>query len=348
MPNSPLRIIQVGLGGWGRSWAAELTKRPNLIETLAWVDVFPGMLELLQADLPVDPDRCFTSLAEALAAVEVDAVLVTTALPGHASVAIEALAAGKHVLVEKPIAATLADAQAMVDAAAAADRVLMVSQNYRFYPAARAASALIADGSLGPVGAVGLAFRKYNNTSPAGANPYYALADPLLLDMSIHHFDLMRFVLGQEPVSVNCHAWNPAWSHFVDPASAVATVVFDGGAVVDYRGSWASTGEPTLWAGDWVIECERGTIAWTGRDNTTLDGESVVVHPLDGEPYALELETDDPFDRLGSVAEFTAAIVEGREPITSGRANVRTLELTLGAIESSRTGLPHTFSKGTA
>lgn len=345
---APLRIIQVGLGGWGRSWAAELTKRPDLVETLAWVDGYPGMLDLLQAEVTVDPARCFTSLAEALATVDVDAVLVTTALPGHASVAIEALAAGKHVLVEKPIAASLEEAQAMVDAAAAADRILMVSQNYRFYPAARAAAALVAAGTLGAVGAVSVAFRKYGTAAPAGTSAHYALADPLLLDMSIHHFDLMRFVLGQEPVSVNCHAWNPAWSHFVDPAAAVATVVFDGGAVVDYQGSWASTGEPTLWAGDWRIECASGTIAWTGRDNTTLDGESVIVHPLDGEPYAIELATDDPFDRLGSVAEFSAAIAEGREPITAGRANLLTLDLTLGAIESSRTGLPHDFLRGTA
>jgi len=163
----PLRIIQVGLGGWGRSWAAELTKRPDLVTTLAWVDVYPDMLVQLQAEVPVDPARCFTSLAEALAAVDVDAVLVTTALPGHASVAIEALAAGKHVLVEKPIAATLDDAKAMVDAAAAADRTLMVSQNYRFYPAARAAAELIAGGTLGAVGAVSVAFRKYGTAAPA-------------------------------------------------------------------------------------------------------------------------------------------------------------------------------------
>ncbi|CAN5138830.1 Gfo/Idh/MocA family oxidoreductase [soil metagenome] len=344
----PLRIIQVGLGGWGRSWAAELTKRPDLVTTLAWVDVYPEMLVQLQAEVPVDPARCFTSLAEALAAVDVDAVLVTAALPGHASVAIEALAAGKHVLVEKPIAATLADARAMVDAAAAADRTLMVSQNYRFYPAARAAAELIAGGTLGAVGAVSVAFRKYGTAAPAGTSPHYQLADPLLLDMSIHHFDLMRFVLGQEPVSVSCHAWNPTWSHFVDPASAVATVVFDGGAVVDYQGSWASTGEPTLWAGEWVVECAGGTVAWTGRDNTTTDGDSVVVHPLEGEPYELELIADDVFDRLGSVAEFRSAIAEGREPMTSGRANLLTLDLTLGAIESSRTGLQYRTTKGTA
>jgi predicted dehydrogenase len=344
----PLRLIQVGLGGWGRSWAAELAKRPDLSTTLAWVDVFPGMLEQLQAEVPVDPARCFTSLAEALAAVEVDAVLVTTALPGHASVALEALAAGKHVLVEKPMAATLDEARAMVDAAAAADRTLMVSQNYRFYPAAQAVAALIADGALGAVGAVSVGFRKYGTAAPAGTSAHYLLADPLLLDMSIHHFDLMRFVLGQEPASVTCHAWNPAWSHFADPASAIATVVFDGGAVVDYTGSWASTGAPTLWGGDWVVECAEGTIAWTGRNDLTTEGDSVVVHPLGGTPYPIDLGTPGVFDRLGSIAEFRAAIAEGREPLTSGRANLLTLELTLGAIESSRSGLQYRIAKGTA
>ena len=342
----PLRFIQVGLGGWGRSWAEELAKRPDLSVTLAYVDVVPAMLTQLGEQLPVDPSLCHASLADALAAVDVDAVLVTTALPGHASVALEAIAAGKHVLVEKPIAATLADAQAMVDAAAAAGVLLMVSQNYRFYPAAQAVAKLVRDRALGEVGSVSVAFRKYGTGAPAGTNPHYLLSQPLLLDMSIHHFDLMRFVLGTDPLSVSCRAWNPSWSPFVDPASAVAVVGFEGGAVVTYQGSWASTGSPTLWAGDWVIECAQGTISWTGRDDATTAGDSVVVRTLNGGSSTLALPSTENFDRLGSVAEFAAAIREGREPMNNGAANLPSLELTLGAIESSRSGLPYIIAKG--
>lgn len=340
-PPSPLRILHAGLGGWGRSWAAELQKRPELLTTVGYVDVVPGMLELLRADLDVRPALCFASLADALAATDADAVLVTTALPGHAAVAIEALKAGKHVLVEKPLAATLSDARQMVRAAVDAGRVLMVSQNYRFYPAAQAVTRIIAEKTLGEVGAVTVKFRKYANDAAAGTNRHYVLPDPLLLDMSIHHFDLMRYVLGQEPVEVNCRAWNPAWSKFRDPASAIATVVFDGGAVVNYQGSWVSTHAETLWAGEWLIECSRGSIEWTGRADQHTAADSVTIRPLRGAAQIIDLPRPDTYDRIGSLAEFCSSIHEGRVPLTSAQANLATLALTLGAIESSKTNTRH-------
>ena len=312
-------------------------KHPGLLTTVGYVDVVPDMLELLRVDVEVDSSLCFASLAEAIAATDAEAVLVTTALPGHASVAIEALSAGKHVLVEKPFAATLSEARQMVKAAGDAGRVLMVSQNYRFYPAAQAVSRIIAEKALGEVGAVTVRFRKYANEAPVGTNRHYLLPDPLLLDMSIHHFDLMRYVLGQEPLEVSCRAWNPVWSKFTDPAAAIATVVFDGGAVVNYQGSWVSTQEETLWAGEWLIECSRGSIEWTGRADQHTAADSVVIRPLNGVAEVISLPRDPIYDRVGSLAEFCSAIQEGRPPLTSGRANLATLALTLGAIESSKT-----------
>lgn len=312
-------------------------KHPGLLTTVGYVDVVPEMLKLLRADVKADPSLCFASLAEALAVTDAEAVLVTTALPGHAAVAIEALSAGKHVLVEKPIAATLSDAQQMVDTAAASDRVLMVSQNYRFYPAAQKVSRLVREKALGDVGSATVKFRKYANMAPTGTNSHYGLADPLLLDMSIHHFDLMRYVLGQEPVHVDCHAWNPPWSKFTEPATAIATVVFDGGAVVNYQGSWVSTEQETLWAGEWLIECSGGSIEWTGRADTDTASDAVTVRPLNGPAQVLTLPRMDIFDRVGSLSEFRSAIREGRPPMTNGHANLGTLALTLGAIESSKT-----------
>jgi predicted dehydrogenase len=331
----PLRIVQVGLGGWGRSWSLELLQHPELAEILGYVDVAPAMLAALRAELPVPEAACFASLEEAIAGRDVDAVLVTTALPQHAAVAIAALEAGLHVLVEKPLAAGLADATRMVAASDAADRVLMVSQNYRFYPAAHAVAELIADGSLGAPGAVRVGFRKH---AGAGGPGHTEVRDPLLMDMAIHHFDLMRYVLHQEPVDVFCHAWNPAWSGFADPAAAIAAITFDGGAVVDYQGSWVSTAAETHWDGEWLIECERGAIVWTGRGEDTTDRDRVRVQPTGEPPVDLPLPRPDRFDRIGAFAEFVAAIREGRAPLTSARSNLPSLALALAAVESARSG----------
>jgi len=340
---TPLRLIQVGLGGWGRDWAKLLARQPELARIVAWVDVQPEMLRLLQRELDVAPQACFASLDTALAATDADAVLVTTALAGHIPVVLAALAAGKHVLVEKPFAPSAAEARQAVELAEAHRRVLMVSQNYRFYPAAQTAAALIREGSLGPIGAVNVQFRKYANLRPRETHRHYTLAQPLLMDMAIHHFDLMRFVLDQEPRSVSCHAWNPPWSNFAEPASAVATISFAGGAVVAYQGSWVSTGPPTTWAGAWQIECAEGVLNWTGRNDDSTDADSITLRLRGKRARRVPLGELRYWDRSGSVAAFAAAIRDGVAPPASGRDNLGSLALMYAAIESAATGRPQTI-----
>jgi predicted dehydrogenase len=331
------------MGGWGRDWARLLARHDELAQTVACVDVMPEMLERLQADVGVSAGVCFPSLEAALEATDADAVLVTTPVGGHVPVALAALEAGKHVLVEKPFAPSLAEAQQAVELAEARGLTLMVSQNYRFYPAAQTAAALIREGSLGPVGAVRVQFHKYANLQPRGAHRHYTLRHPLLLDMSIHHFDLMRFVLGQEPAAVSCHAWNPPWSNFDEAAAASALITFDGGAVVTYEGSWVSTAPPTLWAGAWEIECAGGMISWTGRDDNSSVADTVIVRPRGKRPRRVQLPEVRYWDRAGSLAAFAAAVGEGAAVPTSGRDNLGSLALMFAAIEAAASGQPQSL-----
>jgi predicted dehydrogenase len=336
----PIRLIQAGMGGWGRSWAKVLAQHQELVQVVACVDMQPEMLLQLRQDVGVEEGICFLSLEAALAAVEADAVLVTTPVGAHAPVALAALEAGKHVLVEKPFAPSLGAARQVAERAAALSKTLMVSQNYRFYPAAQAAAALVRQGALGPVSGVSVQFRRYANLQPRETHRHYHIRHPLLLDMAIHHFDLMRYVLGQEPVAVTCQAWNPPWSNFTEPAAAVASVRFDGGAVVDYNGSWVSTRPQTAWDGEWQIECAGGVIEWTGRDNDSLKAESVTVRERGKRARRLKLAEIPYWDRAGSLAAFVEAIRTGAEPLTSGRDNLNSLALMFAAIEAAETGMP--------
>jgi predicted dehydrogenase len=326
------------MGGWGLLWGATV-RRSEDAELVACVDMDPAARTRAQKKLELPSERCFGSLSEALAAVECDAVLVTTFLPGHVPVALEALAAGKHVLLEKPFAPTLADARRVVDAAAAQGNILMISQNYRFYPAARTVAALVREGTLGAVGAVNIDFRRFANSAPPEGHRHYALRQPLLLDMAIHHFDLMRMLLGQEPQQVTCHAWNPPWSKFAEPAAAVATIQFDGGTLVSYRGSWVSPGPKTLWDGEWRLECERGEIFWTGRADQGAKGDRVTVRLLGKPARRVELPELPAIDQAGSLKAFAQAIHTGQEPETSGRANIGSLALAFAMIESATAGI---------
>src|SRR5262245_60538463 len=183
-----LRTIQVGLGGWGRDWARQVVPQISSVELVGYVEPDPSSLELVTGSAPR-----FTSFDDAVAQVPAEAVLVTAAVAAHVDVVRQALQADKHVLVEKPFAPTVQEARELNELAAARGRTLMVSQNYRFFPAPRAVRELVASGELGPLHHVDLEFRRLSGLRPGRRSPHHAYAHPLLDDMSIHHFDLLRY-----------------------------------------------------------------------------------------------------------------------------------------------------------
>jgi predicted dehydrogenase len=333
--NLVLRYIHVGVGGWGLDWELNPIPRVRSAERVACVDASPAILAEAQKALGVDPSICYESLEKALAEVEADAVLVTVPLRAHAPVSIAALNAGKHVLVEKPFASTVKEAQSVVDVAAANDRLLMVSQNYRFFPAPMAVADIIRRGELGAVGEIHVDFRRHV-TASEGGHRHFQLADPLLVDMAIHHFDAMRYVLGQEPVSITCETWNPIWSPFTSDAAGAAVVKFDGGAAVSWRGSWVSPGPTTNWAGEWRAECEKGEIVWTSRgDGGTPEHDQVTVRRTGEKAKHLALPALEYYGRSGTLNAFAEAIAAGTEPGSSGRRNLASLDLAYSAVASA-------------
>src|SRR5437588_763150 len=339
-----IRLVQVGMGNWGRNWATNVIQRSKDVALVACVDLDAELLVQAQQLLSMPAERCFQTLKSALAAVEVDAVLITASLPAHVPTALEALDAGKHVLLEKPFAPTLVEAQQVVEMAANRNRVLMISQNYRFFPAVQVVTALVREGKLGSIGTVTIDFRRYNNSSEAKGHRYHQIWQPLLVDMAVHHFDLMRAVLGQEPSQISCQAWNPPWSKFVDPAAAAATITFDGGAVVSYRGSWVSPGPKTCWSGEWHMECSGGEIVWTSRDETAAD--RVTIRPLGKRARSVTLPALAVTDRRGSLEAFVQAVETDQEPESSGRDNLHSLALMYAAVESASSRVPVSLKVG--
>jgi len=334
---APLRIVLAGVGDWGRTWIDVIASSPYW-ELAGLVDLDQAALERAARTAGVDRAACFPTVSEA-AAAGADAALVAVPPAAHASVALEALDAGLHTLIEKPFATTVAAAREVVDRAGAARRVVMVSQQYRHRPGARTVQQLVADGAIGEVGAASIVF------SQELASPGFRLEmdEPLLHDMAIHHFDLIRGVLAVEPVNVAATSFNPRWSPYSGSAAATAVLQAADGTAVSYQGNWAPRGPLTGWDGVWEIHGDGGSIHW--------DGDTVLVRPLDS-PTVAKLERrllrrewrgrrvspvriEHP-DRGGSLAELSAAIRDSREAETSGRDNLRSLAVTLAAVESAR------------
>ncbi|TMC51535.1 MAG: Gfo/Idh/MocA family oxidoreductase [Chloroflexi bacterium] len=330
---SALRVVQVGLGGWGRDWAWRVNPAVDEIEVVGYVDSDPEAAARLAALVP-GSQRFFGSLHEALEATRPDAALITTTLAGHAPLSRAALDAGLHVLVEKPFTETLDAGRELVDLAARRGLTLMVSQNYRFFPAARAAARVVEEGSLGELYSVSIDFRRNAAAPPRPRARHHSDAQPLLVDMSIHHFDLLRMILGREPSSISCLTSSPAWSGFDGPPSAMASILFDE-LLVSYRASWISAGPITPWAGEWAMEFERGQLLWSSRGDEGVLKDRVVLRPRRGKPRVLPLQLIERIDRAGTLTEFAHAVHQGREPETSGRDNLQTLAFTFAAVESA-------------
>ncbi|HKW58309.1 MAG TPA: Gfo/Idh/MocA family oxidoreductase [Candidatus Dormibacteraeota bacterium] len=330
--------MQAGLGDWGHDWAWRVNPSVDEVEVVGYVDSDPAALERISRRLPEASGRVFGALGDAIEATRPDALMVTTTLAGHEPLTRLGLEAGLHVLCEKPFTDNLECARELVDLAAARGLTLMVSQNYRHFPAPRAVASLVDDAVLGNLYEVSIDFRRNDASPPKPLRRHHHDAQPLLIDMSIHHFDLLRMLLRQEPQRLMCQSTNPAWSGFDGPPTANASIAFDD-LLVSYRGSWISAGPQTPWAGHWTMEFERGQLWWTSRgENNGAGDDRVVLRPRRGRPRVLSLPELSRIDRAGTLTEFAMALREGREPESSGRDNLRTLAFTLSAVESAKLG----------
>jgi predicted dehydrogenase len=332
-----VRVVQVGLGDWGHDWAWRVNPSVDEVEVVGYVDSNPAALDLIARRLPEAAGRTFGSMEDAITATRPEALLVTTTIAGHEPLTRLGLEAGLHVLCEKPFTDNLRCARELVDLAATRGLTLMVSQNYRHFPAPRGVAQLLEEDSLGDLYAIAIDFRRNDPSPPKPHRRHHRDAQPLLIDMSIHHFDLLRLLLGREPVRLSCQSANPVWSGFAGPPAAVAAIDF-GDVLVSYRGSWISSGPITPWAGHWTMELEHGQIWWTSRgDNGMLD-DRIVIRRRRGRPRAMPVPEVARVDRAGTLTEFARALREGREPETSGRDNLKTLAFTLAAVESAEHG----------
>ncbi|WP_181703952.1 Gfo/Idh/MocA family protein [Chthonobacter albigriseus] len=332
-------IIQVGLGFWGYDWATGVLPEVETVRVAAYVDPSEEARQRIADKLNVPADRCFASLNDALAAVNAPIVLATLRTDAHYPVARRALEAGRHVIVEKPFASSVGEAKELVALAAAEKRMLMVSQNYRHYPAPIRVAEMVAQQALGHVSLVDIVFRQH---APSIGYRYWDFPDPLLADMSIHHFDLMRMILADEPKAVSCRTWNLPGSPFQNHPVGVVTVEFAGGTIVSYRGSWMSGGAATAWAGEWTIDCDEGEIWFTSRGHGAerLERDRVVLRRRGSAAEEQILDHVRYFDRAGTMAAMEQAVRTGVPParFSSGADNLMSLALMQASIVSTQRG----------
>ena len=320
-------VMQVGVGGFGKGWRKVLADAGRHgVELAGVVDVNEAALDEARRSLGLPDRACHVSVDEALAAIEPDLVVCVTPPQTHEEVVLAALAAGAHVICEKPLSTGMESARRMVEAAEAAGRTLAVSQNYRYQPEARAIRDVIAAGKYGAPGALTVTFAR----GPRLTGTYHRhMAYPMIVDMCVHHYDLMRALLGREPAWTVARSFNPPWSWFDGAASLAQVLGFEGDVVASYSASLCTLGAETSWNGVWRIECSQGVIVW--------DAQGVRAGGEAGALEAVELDETVPAGQEAVLAEVVAALAKGRAPETCGRDNLKTLAVAFKTIEASET-----------
>jgi predicted dehydrogenase len=278
-------------------------------------------------------------LEEALESVECDAVLVTSPPGTHHVVARAALEAGRHVLCEKPLATTLEDAFDLVETADRAERILMVSQNYRYNAPFRAMQRLVMGGELGELASIKISCRRDTRAQFSPDDFRYSMRHPYVLDMSIHHFDLIRAATGRDVHGVYARSWRVPDSEFVHDPAVAALLDLEGGVPVVYQGDWATHEPETSWNGEWEILGEAGRLLWSGSKEDRGAGE-VLFERWGREPRLVEQRDLEFVEREATLQALRAAIEDGELPETTAADNVKSLAAMLGCVGSIESGEP--------
>lgn len=331
------RAVLTGAGAMSRKWL-EAIKTVGGVDIVGIVDINAANAEARAKEHNINPE-IGTDLPAMLSRLAPE-IVFDVAIPAvrHGIVS-AALAAGAHVLSEKPMAETLEQARDLVARAKAADRLHVVIQNRRYLAQLRRIHRLVASGAIGEVTGVHCDFF----LDPHFGGFREQMPHVLLLDMAVHTFDAARYVIGDIATSAYAEEWNPAGSWYERDASAFASFHFAGGAVMTYRGSWAAPGLRTSWESYWRITGTKGSIVWDGADDIRAARSNAHVSgQLLPDTSMLEIPALDPADRIGGhlgvITDFLAATRGGPVPETVGSENIKSLAMVLGAIDSSTLG----------
>ncbi|QHT60276.1 Gfo/Idh/MocA family oxidoreductase [Paenibacillus lycopersici] len=327
-----LRMIQVGLGMHGFGVAKAFVAQSPDFKFAGVAEINPDRLNACAEELGVAAANRYTDYNEAFRSCEADAVFVTAASPYHYAICKAALEQGLHVLVEKPFVVDMAEACELVDLAERQGRVLMVSQNYRYINAVRSLKAAIAEAGKPMFADVQFCYDHF------GKDYQQTMPNFMLLEMAVHHIDMVRFLFDANIRNVSGHTWNVEGSMYSGHPNVQARMELENGMPVFYLGSLVSKGLATPWEGEWRIQCEHGSVHLADL------GQGYGVYVVDAEqnrrfvPYHEGPLPSGKESIHGVLAEFAASIAGGKAPSTSGRDNLQTLATLFAIGDSSSKG----------
>ena len=315
-----MRLALIGCGSFGANYVRDVGANPDA--TLAVVcDTDPAQLYRASE---ASGATALTSWEQALDAQNLDGVIIATPNYLHAPIALAAARRGLHVLTEKPMATTLADAREMVDVCRGEDVRLMVGLSSRYTRSFRAARDLVRSGVLGEPLLIANAYQ-YTLQPPQPERTWHTdarlLGGGALIQMGIHSIDRVCWFADREPSSVHALV-RRAGGRWADN---LALCAFDFGD--ELLGQIEVAGVASAHRNEMTVHLSKGQIIIKRNQVRWYDGEwHEETHVTD----AVALE----------VSDFFGAIREGREPVCSGARALLAHEVCFAAYRSSAEGRP--------
>lgn len=318
-------VVKIGLLGCGDiAWyhMRQIQAHPDAVLSAVY-NRGRERLEKLGAAAGLSGDNLYTDVDKMLDETELDAVVNCLPNSLHSSISVAAFNAGLHVLCEKPMATSLAEAEAMVDAARKSNRKLLIGLTKRFQGDSLAAKQLVSDGALGDVYYSKAGWMRRNGipgwgswftrSDLAGAGPIY--------DIGVHALDLTCWLGGNfdvDQVLASCYAefgpekrgygdWgtvNEAGYYDVEDMAS-ALIKMRNGATIAFEVSWAAN-VPTSEFSVMILGDEAG-----------LDMSERMIHSTDGSEVDAPLEYEETDSYWEEMSHFINCIQYDREPVTT-------------------------------
>ncbi len=349
MNGDPSRLLLVGAGVRGAIWARVIAEARGA--TLAGIVDLDETRARRTRDAHAPAAAVAADFDTALdkTGIAADAVVIATPPATHHRLVSRALAHGLHVLCEKPLSEDLGEVVDLIAQANAARRHLLVGMNFRYLPSSQRIRRLVRTGALGALSHSHFTYHRQRDGNRDDLNDYVmSMAHPMLLEQSIHHFDLLRYCYGAEVESLVCDSWRPSWSTYAGDCCVSVLFRFENGVRANYLGTWTAAWNRMDFR--WRSDLERGSLIQREQFDDLVrvdfdrglglrgpnfkgagDAEAPVVEPLRPcTPFV-----DDTRELLN---EFLRAIRGEEEPVTTGGDHLESLLLVHGCIESLERG----------
>jgi 1,5-anhydro-D-fructose reductase (1,5-anhydro-D-mannitol-forming) len=330
MPQQPLGWGLIGASDIARTRMIGAIRAENAGEVVAVMSSSAERARAYAAEEQIA--GAYDSLEALLADPAVDAVYISTTNELHHDQTLAAARAGKHVLCEKPLALSLADAQAMIAACQVAGVVLGTNHHLRNAASHRTLKRLIAEGAIGRP----LAARVFHAVYLPPRLQGWRLTKPeagagVILDITVHDADTLRFVLGDEVAEVTALSARQGLAQGSLEDAVMGVMRFANGTLAQFHDAFTIPHAPT----GLEVHGSEGSLFGIGVMTQDPVGR-VVLRRGDNEDEIDVGEREDLYVR--SVRQFTAAVHGEGEPAATGEDGLRSLAIALAALDSTQSG----------